>query len=117
VEKRDPPAPRPPARCLVHEAVSGGAATLERSIEIRNAVANVMDAWSAFRDELRDRSSRIPGFEQLDVGVSERDAHHERPVHRFRRAGSEAEYVPVEGERLRDAGHGNADVRDGWPGH
>src|SRR6266704_5690640 len=76
----DAPAVDAPARDLVDQTIAGRPAPLERSIEVRDAVADVMDPRPARGEKLRDRAGGVAGLEQLDLDVAERQPDDRRPV-------------------------------------
>src|SRR5882672_10675797 len=112
MQERDAPAAGPAPRRLIDQLVARSAAALEGGVEIGHAVADVMDAGAAFRKELRHGTGRIGRLEQLDVHVAEAQADNLGTVRSFGRSGSKIEDVAVEGQRLADAGHCDADMRD-----
>src|SRR2546422_594495 len=99
-------------RHLVHQAVPRRAAALERPVEVRHAVADVVDPRPPFREEFRDRPRGIAWLEQLDVDVAERQAHDGGPVGGLGGPRHEAEDVAIERQGLGDAGHRDAHVGD-----
>jgi len=74
MQKSDSPSAGPASGRLIHELVAGRATARQCGVEIRHAVADVMDAWSAFCKEFRHGTGRVVGFEQLDVDVTEMQA-------------------------------------------
>lgn len=101
----------PPGR-FVHETVSGGAAPRERGVQVRDAVADVMDARTAPRKELGNRPPGVARLEQLDMDVAKTEAHDRRTVGRFRGPRHETQHVPIEREGVGNAGYRDADVGD-----
>src|SRR5690349_5752112 len=96
MQKRDAmPAGSAPGR-LVDQAIAGLLAARQRGVEIRNTVADVMNAGTAFGKELRHGTRRIGRLEQLDVDRPEMQAHDRGTVGCFRVAGSKTEDVTVE---------------------
>lgn len=99
---------------FVHEAVTGGAGTDERGIEIGDAVADVMDPGTAFGEEAGNWPVRVARLEQLDVDVAECEAHDRRAVGRLRSTRVETQHVAIEWKGVGNAGDRNADVSDLW---
>lgn len=99
---------------LIDQAVSRSLTALQGGIEIGNAVANVMNAGTALRQKLGDRTRRIAGLEQLDVHGTEPQADDLGAVRGFRipGGGSKPEDVAVKRKRVGDAGDGDADMSD-----
>src|SRR2546426_12827754 len=74
MQKSDSPSAGPASGRLIHELVAGRAATRQCGVEIRHAVADVMDARSPFCKEFRHGTGRVIGFEQLDVDIAKVEA-------------------------------------------
>jgi hypothetical protein len=62
------------SRLLVNESDPSCSAALERSCEIIHDETHMVNAWSTFGDEFRDRRVSHGGLEQLDQGISGREA-------------------------------------------
>src|SRR5438128_6398406 len=82
MQKRHPAAVRARHRRLIDQSKSLPLQALEMRFEIRHAKADVMNALSAFFDELRDRRFRRERLEQLESRVADFD---ERSFHSLRR--------------------------------
>jgi len=97
---------------LVDETHTVRAAALEGRIEIVNRETDMMDAWTAFRDELGyGRVGRLR-LEQLDERRSGREARDPGAVGAVERHVSEPEHVPVERRALVEPVNGDANVCD-----
>jgi len=79
MQKSDSPSAGPASGRLIHELVAGRAATRQCGVEIRHAVADVMDARSPFCKEFRHGTGRVIGFEQLDVDIAKVEADDSAP--------------------------------------
>src|SRR2546421_3812793 len=112
MQKRDSPSANPAPGGLIYELVAGGAAAGQCGIEIRHAVAYVMNAGSPFGKEFRHGTGRIIRLEQLDGNVTEVQADDLRAIGGFGSAGNKAQDVAIKTECLCDARHGDADVGD-----
>jgi thioredoxin len=106
----DAPAGGAAARRLVDEPIAGGAAALQRPVQIRHPVAEMMNARAAAGEEFRDRTRGVARLEQLDVDLAAAQAHDRRPIGFLGVAGGEAQDVAIERQGVGDAGHGDADV-------
>src|SRR5439155_20947479 len=96
----------------VDETVSRRPAALERPVQIRHAVADMMDARPALGEELRHRAVRIAGLEELDLDVAQRQGDDRRTVGRLGAPRLEAEDVAIEAESGADGRYGDADEGD-----
>src|SRR2546426_5528127 len=67
----DAPTAGPAARHVVDEAIARRPTPLERPIEVRHAVADVMDPRPAPGEKLRHRAVRVARLEELDLDVAE----------------------------------------------
>src|SRR2546427_8457736 len=111
MHERDAPAAGAAARRVVHEPVARRAAPGERRVEIRDAIADVVDPRTPFGEKLRDGARGIAGLEQLDGGVAEGQADDGGAVRGFRAAGRlEAQDIAVEPQRLGEARYGDPDM-------
>src|SRR5207249_10357318 len=115
MHERDTPAAGAAPWHLVDETVPRRPAALERLVQIRHAVADMMDARPALGEELRHRAVRIAGLEQLDLDVAQGQGDDRRAVGRLGAPRLEAEDVSVEAEGGLDGWNGDADVRDAGP--
>lgn len=100
----------PDAGRFVHEAIAGAAAGGQRSLEVGHAVADVMDAGSAARQELCDRAVGRIGVQQLHLGLAERQGYDRRTVGVLGGMRREAEDIAVEGERRLEIIDGDTDM-------
>jgi len=112
MDERDASAGGTAAGRVVHESIAGGATPCQGLVEVGDPVAHVMNPGAATGDEPGDRTVGIARLEQLDVHVAEPHTHDGRPVGVLGVAGDEAQDVAVEGERIGDTGHGDADVSE-----
>ena len=112
MEERDTFPFRTEARCLVDEADTRGAAAIEGTVEVVDGEADVMDAWATFGDELADRRVGMFGLEQLDEGITGREAGDPGTIGIVERHLGKAEEIAVEGKYLVECAHGDPDVGD-----
>src|SRR2546421_13094747 len=112
MQKRDSPSADPAPGGLIHELVAGGATAGQCGIEIRHAVAHVMDAGPPFGKEFRHGTGRIVRFEEFDGDVTEVQADDLRAIGGFGAAGNKTQDLAIKTEYLRDARHGDANVGD-----
>jgi thioredoxin 1 len=112
MHKRNPAPGGSLSRDLVHQAIAGRAAGLERSIEVGNPVTDMMDAGPPPGEKFADRALRAERRKQLDLRVSEGERHDGGAIGDFRRTRLDSEDVTVEGERGLELGNGYTDVRD-----
>src|SRR2546426_100817 len=114
--RREPPAPHPTpgpaARPGVDEAVAPRPTPLQRPIEVRHAVADVMDPRPAPGEKLRHRAVRVARLEELDLDVAEGEPDDRGAVGRFGTSRLEAEDVAVERDGGGDRRNGDTDVGD-----
>ena len=97
MEERDTFPFRAEPRRLVDQSKASLAAPCEGTVEVVDREADVMDARTAFGDELADGRVRVLGLEQLDECVTR---------------GNAGEQVAVEWQDLVERTHGDADVGD-----
>ena len=95
---------------FIDQPNAGLATTLERTVEIVDRKADVMDARAAFGDELADGCVRMLGLEQLDEGVTGRKAGDVRTIGVVERHDGEAEQIAVEWKNVVERAHGDSDV-------
>src|SRR5216117_4321520 len=112
MHERDTPAAGAAPRHLVDETIPRRPAALERLVQVRHAVADMMDAGLTLGEELRHRAVRIAGLEELDLHVAQRQADDGRTVGRLGAPRLEAEHVAIEAEGGVDGRNGDADVGD-----
>jgi hypothetical protein len=110
MQEGDAAAAGPAPGGFIDEAVPGGSAAGQRGVEVRDAVADVVDSGAPASEKLGNGTRRIDRFEQLDVHVAESQTDDTRAVRGLGRAGNEAEDVTIERQGLGEARHGNADV-------
>jgi hypothetical protein len=71
-----------------------------------------MDSGAAFGDELADRRVGMFGLEQLDEGITGREAGDPGTIGIVERDLGKAEEIAVEGKDLVECAHGDPDVGD-----
>ena len=81
---------------FIDQPKAGRAATRERTVEIVDCEADVMDAGAAFGDELADGCVRMLGLEQFHEGVTGCEAGDARSVGVVERDVAEIEQIAVE---------------------
>src|ERR1041384_584368 len=96
---------------FIDEAVARGPTALECGVEVRDAVADVMNAGSAFGKKLRHGARGVARVEHPDVDGTQVQADDRRSIGAFGTAGNQAEDVAIETECLVDAGHGRSEER------
>lgn len=112
MHKRDAPAAGAGARHVVDQAVPGHAARRDGSVQVRYAVADVVNPRPALREEAGNRASGIRGLEQFDFGITEGQGNDSRAIGQFLLVGLEAEDVAIESQGLADVVDGDPDMRD-----
>ena len=100
------------SRGLVDQSNSRGTAAIERTVEIIDGEADVMDAGTPLGDELADGRIRMVGLEQLDERFAGSEASDAGTVSVVEIDFREAEQVAVEGENLVERAHGDPHVGD-----
>ncbi len=110
MEEGDTAAAGPAARRFVDEPVTRGVAAGQCLIEIRDAVADVMDPGSAAGEKLGDWRFGVVWLEQLDVDVAETQGYDGGAVRVLGRLRGDAQDVAVERQGVGDAGHRDADM-------
>src|SRR5882762_9022934 len=98
MEEGDAAAAGPAPRHLVDETIPSRPAALQRPVQIRHAVADMVNARAALGEELRHGAVRIAGFEELDLDVAQGQGDDGRTVDGLGVPRFEAEDVPVETE-------------------
>jgi thioredoxin 1 len=111
MHKHNPASGRSFSRDLVHQAITGRAAGLERSIEVGNAVTDVMDTGTPLGEKPANRALRSERRKQLDLGIPEGERHDGRSIGYLWRMRLDSEDVAVEGERCLEIGNCYTDVR------
>jgi thioredoxin len=104
------PPPGSLPRDLVDEVISRRPAGLQSLVQVRYAVADVVNARAPLGQELPDRAVSIAGGEQLDLALSEGECHDARAVHLLRRLWFETEDIAIKGYRRVEISDGNADM-------
>lgn len=118
MDKGDSPAGGSAARSFVNQAVAGLAAAFQCGIQVRDAVAYVMNAGAALFEEPGNRALRSLRTQQFDFGLPEGQGNDGGAIGGFRRMGNQAEYVTIERERGGQVRNRDADVSNpGWLGH
>ena len=112
MEERDTFPFRAKARSFVDQANAGSAAAVEGTVEVVDGEADVMEARATFGDELADRRVGMFGLEQLDEGVTGREAGDPGTIGVVERDLGETEEIAVEGKDLVECAHGDPDVGD-----
>jgi len=112
MQKRNPASGGSLSRGLVHQAIPGRAAGLERSIEVGNPVTDMVDAGSPLGEKLANRALRAQRRKQLDLGISEGERHDVCSIGDLRRMRLDSKDVAVEGERCLEIGNCYTDVRN-----
>src|SRR6478672_8637794 len=100
--------PRP----LVDEAQPRGAAPFEGAVQVVHREADVVDAGTALREELRDGRLLVGRFEELDERLAGRQPGDAGSVRVVERDGGQAEDVAVERQDLVEGTDGEPDVGD-----
>ncbi len=112
MEEGDAAAAGTDPRHIVDETKARRPAALQRPVQIRHAVADMMNARPAPGEKLRDRAARIAGLEELDLDVAQGYGDDRRTVDGLGSSRLEAENVPVKAEGGVDGRNGDADVGD-----
>lgn len=99
-------------RGFVDEPDAGGSASTERAFDVVDGEADVVNARSAFGDELADWGVVRACLEQLDQGVAGREARDVRAIGVVEGNVGKLEDVAVEGQDCVEVGDGYADVSD-----
>lgn len=110
MHERYSPPPGSFPRDLVDEVISRRPAGLQSLIQVRYAVADVVNARAALGKELSNRTVPIGGGEQLDLGFSQGECHDLGTIHLFRWIRLEAKDIAIKGKRRIEIGNGNADM-------
>ncbi len=112
MHERDAPAAGAASRHLVDETIPRRPAALKRPVQIRHAVADVMDARPTLGEKFRHGATRIARLEELDLDVAQRQSDDRCTVGRFGVSRLEAKDVPIKAEGGVDGRHGDADMGD-----
>src|SRR4029077_9556416 len=110
VQESDSPSAGPAPGRLIDQFVARRATARERGLQVRDAVADVMDARPAFCKEFRHGTVGVVRLEELDVDAAEMKADDRGAIDDLARSGRESQDVSIEGQRLGDARDGDADV-------
>jgi hypothetical protein len=92
-----------PPRCplawdLVYETISGIPAGSNGGVQIRDAIADMMDAGATLRQKSAHRTIRLNRSQQLDLGFAKWECQNGGTVGYFRWMGLDPEHIPVKGE-------------------
>jgi len=112
MHERDASAAGPAPRHVVDETIPSRPAALEGAVQIRHAVADMMDAGPALGEKLRHRAVRIAGLEELDLDVAQRQTDDGCTVGRLGVPRLEAKDVAIKAEGGVDGRYGDTDVGD-----
>ena len=115
MQKRDALLLRTNPRHFVDEANTSGPAARQRSVEVVDGEADVMNPRAAFGHEPADRRFRGFRFEQLDERFSGRHAGDARPIGVVEGHVRQTEDVAVKRQDLIEGPHRNSDVRKTGP--
>src|SRR5258707_12328768 len=110
MQKGDAPAAGAQTRGVIDEAVTGGATTGQRRVEIRDAIADVGDPGPAPGEKLGDGARGADRLEQLDVHVAESPTDDTRAIHRLVPAGNQTENDPHTWQGLGEARDSDAET-------
>src|SRR5439155_26045839 len=110
MEEGDAAAAGTDPRHIVDETKARRPAALQRAVQIRHAVADMMNARPAPGEKLRDRAARIAGLEQLDLDVAQGFGDDRRTVYGLGLSGLEAVIVSFKAEGGDEGSLGVADV-------
>lgn len=102
------------AGLFVYQLQAGNAAALESGVEVVHREADMVNSRPAFGDEPGDRRLRIVRLQQLDQGLSGREARDASSVRVFEVHLGQPEHITEEGHGLRESIHRDSDVR--YPG-
>ena len=111
MDEGNPAAAGSQAGNLVHEAVPGLPAALERGVEIGNTVAHVMDAGTAPLEESGNGTVGVPRSEELDFRFPEGEGQYGGAIGRFGGMWLDAQHLPVERRGGVEVGDGYSDMR------
>jgi hypothetical protein len=95
VDEGNAPAASAGTRHFIHQAVAGRAARCDRGIQVRHAVAHVVNARSASLEKPGDGAPWIRGLQQLHFRISEGQGDDARAVGQLGPVGLEAEDVAI----------------------
>ena len=100
------------SRHFVDQPNAGGPAARERTVQVVDGEADVMDAGASFGDELADGRLGVLGLEKLHESLTGGEAGDARTIGIVELDLGETEQVAVEGENLVERAHGDANVGD-----
>ncbi len=115
MEERDAAPTHSRSGLLIHQLVTSAAAGVEGFVEIRDPVADVMDAGTTLGQESGDGTIGGAGLQELDLGVAEVQRNDHRPIGHFGAAGGQAKDFGIKGKGCGDVLHRDADMGD--PGY
>jgi hypothetical protein len=95
---------------LVDETIAGIPAGLNGSVQIGDAIADMMNAGTALRQKLAHRTVRLDRSQQLDFRFTERERQNGGAVSHFRWMRFDPEHIPVEGQCGVQVFNGYTDV-------
>jgi len=110
VNEGDPATGRSPSRYLIHEAIPGGSTCIQRRVQIRHSIADVVDARSPFGQEFPNGTVGGEWRQQLHFGLTEGQRYDGGAIGGLRLVGCDPENVSIETERGLQIGDGNAHV-------
>lgn len=118
MDERDASPPGSRSGHLVDQAVAAAAAGLEGTVEIGDAVTNVMNARTAPLEKSCDGTVGVAGRQELDLALPEGQGNYCGAVGVLGRMGNEPQHIPIERQSGFDIRHGDAHVGDaGLVGH
>jgi hypothetical protein len=112
VDEGDPAPSCTETRGLIDQPVSSGSTYRQGGVEIRDSIADVVNAGPVAGEKLPDRARLIQRRQELHLGFTEWERDDCRPIHGFRGMRFETENISIEGERFLEVGDGNTDMRD-----
>lgn len=110
MNKSDPAASRSEPRYFVYQAVPGGSTCIQRRVQIRHSIADVVDAGSPLGQEFSYRAVRREWGQELHLGLTEGERNNAGAIGGFRRVRRDPENVAIKGQRGLQIGYGNAHV-------
>ena len=110
MNKGDPATSRSPSRYLIHEAIPGGSTCIQRRVQIRHSIADVVDARSPLGKEFPNGAIRGEWGQQFDLGFTKGQRYDGGAIDGLSRVWCDPEDVSIETERGLQVGDGNAHV-------
>jgi hypothetical protein len=108
VNKGDPATGGSEPRYLVHQAISGGSTCIQRRVEIRHSIADVVDAWPPLGKEFSNRAVRREWGQQLHFGFAEGQRNDGGTIGRLGWVWLDPENIAIKGQCRLQIGYGNA---------